>query len=135
MKRLVVFSLLAVGLLSLAACGGSSDQVTGTIVLPEGATVPEGATINVQIQDTSKADAPAETIGQQTIEGPGQEGSIPFAVDYNPDDIDSRFQYTMSVRIEDGQGGLLFINDTAIPVITNGNPTSGVTVPVIEVMG
>jgi putative lipoprotein len=135
MKRLVVISLLAIGLLSLVACGGGSDQVTGTIVLPEGATVPEGATINVQIQDTSKADAPAEMIGQQTIEGSGQEGAISFAVDYNPDDIDSRFQYTMSVRVEDGQGGLLFINDTAIPVITNDNPTSGVTVPVIAVAG
>lgn len=135
MKRLIVFSLFATVLLALTACGGGSEQVAGTIALPDGASVPEGATIDVQIQDTSRADAPAETIGQQVIDGAGQEGSIPFAVDYNPDDIDSRFQYTMSVRIEDAQGNLLFINDTAIPVITNDNPTSNVVVPVIEVAG
>ena len=52
---------------------------------------------------------------------------------YDPDEIVDNHTYSMNVRIEDADGSLLFINDTHIPVITNGNPTSDVEVPVIEV--
>lgn len=37
----------------------------------------------------------------------------------------------MRVRIEDGAGNLLFINDTSVPVITRGNPTQDVEVIVV----
>ena len=129
---LVVVMLLA--LLALAACSGGSDgTVSGTVILPDGASVPEGATISVQVQDTSMADAAATTMGQTTIDGSGQTGTIDFSVDYNPDDIVDNHSYSMNVRIENTDGSLLFINDTVIPVITNGNPTENVEVPVIAV--
>lgn len=131
MQKWIVLIILG---LMLTACGGASDaQVTGTILLPDGATVPNGATITVKVQDTSLADAAATDLGEQVIEGTGQTSPIPFAVSYNPADIDERFTYTMSVRIEDADGSLLFINDTAIPVITRDAPTSDVEVPVIAV--
>jgi uncharacterized lipoprotein YbaY len=38
-------------------------------------------------------------------------------------------------RIEDAAGTLLFINDTAIPVITNDAPSEDVPVPVVAVPG
>jgi uncharacterized lipoprotein YbaY len=38
----------------------------------------------------------------------------------------------MSARITNGAGDLLWINDTAIPVITHGNPTEGVVIPVVQ---
>lgn len=79
------------------------------------------------------ADATATTIGEQTIEGEGQGSPISFAVPYDPSDIQDNHTYSMRVRIEDGDGSLLFINDTHIPVITNGAPTEDVVVPVIEV--
>lgn len=130
---IVALALVAV---ALTACSGGSDgTVTGTIVLPDGASVPDGATINVQVQDTSRADAAATTMGDQVIDGAGQTGTIDFSVDYNADDIVDNYTYTMSVRIEGADGSLLFINDTAIPVITNDNPTEGVEVPVIAVGG
>jgi putative lipoprotein len=135
MKRRLTVSLLTIAALALSACGGSSSEaeVTGTIILPDGMTVPEGTTINVQIQDTSRADAAAIAIGEQIIDGAGQSGEIPFAVSYDPADIDDRFEYTMRVRIEDADGSLLFINDTSIPVITRGAPTEDVEIPVIAV--
>lgn len=135
MKQLLTVFLFAITVLTLAACGGSSSEaeVTGTVILPDGATVPEGATINVQIQDTSRADAAAVTIGEQTMAGAGQSSEIPFAVSYDPQVIDDRFEYTMRVRIEDENGSLLFINDTAIPVITRGAATENVEIPVIAV--
>ena len=38
----------------------------------------------------------------------------------NPNTIDPKHQYGLRVRIEDGNGGLMFINDTRYGVITNG---------------
>ena len=72
-------------------------------------------------------------MGEETIEGNGQTGSIDFSVEYNPDEIVDNHTYTMNVRIEDTGGSLLFINDTSIRVITNDNPTENVQVPVIAV--
>ncbi len=135
MNKLILLTLVSLAALVLAACGGSSSsaEVTGTIILPEGATVPAGATITVKVEDTSMADAAATTIGEQTIEGNGQGSPISFAVAYDPADIEDNHTYTMRVRIEDADGSLLFINDTSIPVITRGSPTQDVEVPVIEV--
>ena len=136
MNKSLQILVMSTTILLLAACGGSdsdSPQVTGEIVLPEGATVPDSATITVQVQDTSKADAAAVTIGEQVIEGRGQQGTIPFAVSYDSSDIDDRFEYSMRVRIEDEDGSLLFINDTFTPVITRGSPTTDVVVEVIAV--
>jgi putative lipoprotein len=131
---LTVIIPLVLGCVFLAACsGGSGATVSGTIILPDGETVPGGSTIKVQVQDTSLADAPATTMGEETIEGNGQTGSIDFSVEYNPDEIVDNHTYTMNVRIEDAGGSLLFINDTSIRVITNDNPTENVQVPVIAV--
>jgi hypothetical protein len=41
----------------------------------------------------------------------------------------------MRVRITDSNDNLLFINDTAIPVITRGSPTENFEIPVIQVGG
>ena len=38
------------------------------------------------------------------------------------DDINSRNTYSVSARIEESDGRLAFINDTAYDVITGGNP-------------
>ena len=135
-KSTAMVFVMLLALLALAACSGGSDgTVSGTIILPDGASVPEGATISVQVQDTSMADAAATTMGQTTIDGSGQTGTIDFSVDYNPDEIVDNHSYSMNVRIENTDGSLLFINDTVISVITNGNPTENVEVPVITVSG
>ena len=79
-------------------------------------------------------DAPAVVMGEQVIEAPGA-FPIPYAVCYNPAEIQDNHTYTMQARIEDGDDGLLFINDTSIPVITNGRPVDDVEIPVIRVGG
>ena len=108
--------------------------VTGTVVLPDGAIVPADANITVQVQDTSLADAPAVVIGEQQLTSADVvDGQIPYAVECDGADIDDGNMYTMSVRIEDGAGELLYINDTSIPVLTDDAPTTDVVVPVIAV--
>ena len=60
-------------------------------------------------------------IAEQIISDPGQV-PISFDVGYDPDDIESRNTYSVSARIEESDGRLAFINDTAHDVITRGNP-------------
>jgi len=108
--------------------------VTGTIVLPAGSTIPSGSVLSVEIQDTSLADAIAVTIGLHTETLTESTGSvIPFEVTYDPAGIDERNTYTLSVRIEDAAGNLLFINDTATPVITADAPSGDVVVELVPV--
>jgi putative lipoprotein len=107
--------------------------VTGTVTYLQRIALPDDAVVTVQIQDTSLADAPAVVVGEQIIETDGQQVPIPYKVAYSPDDIQDNHTYTMSARIEDADGNLLFINDTAIPVITNDNPTEDVEIMTIQV--
>ena len=119
--------LLAAMVLAVAAsCGvagsvlGTGSSVTGTVTYSEQIELTLGATLMVQIRDTSYADASAELIAEQVISDPGKV-PIKFKVSYNRDDIDSRNTYSVSARIEESDGRLAFINDTAYDVITRGN--------------
>jgi len=134
MNRRLFAVLLLLLTAVLAACGGSADTVSGEVTQADSVPMPDGATAIIKIEDTSLADAPAETIGEQIIEDPG---SFPFEyeVEYDADDIVDNHTYGMRVRIEDATGSLIFINDTAVNVITNGNPTENVEVPVVAVGG
>lgn len=76
--------------------GGAT--VSGVITNQEGVAIPEGATVSVQIQDTSLADALAEVIGQQVITG-ATGFPIPYEVSYDPGQIQENNQYSMSARL------------------------------------
>ena len=82
----------------------------------------DDAVISVKLNDVSLADAPATTIGEQTITGV-TEFPVPFAVTYDPQVIEENHTYAISVRVEDPSGKLLFINTSAYNVITGGNPS------------
>jgi len=91
--------------------------------------------VTVRIEDVSKADAPAKVIGEQVIQTDGAQVPVPFAVPYDPGEIEDNHSYSLRVRIEDGTGRLLFINDSSIPVITQGNPTQEIEVIVVPAVG
>ena len=92
--------------------------------------LPDDAVVSVQIYNAQLADA-TEVLGEQVIETGGQQVPIPYEVAYNPEDINENMMYSVSARIEDGEGNLLFISDTVTPVITNGNPTEDVEIMTI----
>lgn len=96
--------------------------VAGTVSYQQMIELSPDAVLTVQLQDVSKADAPATVIGE-TIVTEFDEMPIPFAVSYDPEVIDTRNTYALSVRITDGAGNLLFTNTTSYPVITQGNPS------------
>ena len=125
--RKMAILLAAVAGLVATSCGvgvpllGGGSSVSGTVTYRERIALTPGARLIVQIRDTSYADAAAELIAEQVISDPGQV-PISFDVDYDPDDIDSGSTYSVSARIEESDGRLAFINDTAYDVITRGSP-------------
>ena len=122
---LIIFIILATIL--IAGCANKAT-VTGTVTYRERlALPPQGVVVSIKVEDVSRADAPAVTIGEQIIENPGHQVPIPFEIEYNPDDIDERYIYAMRVRIE-VDGELWFINTTRHQVITHGYPISNVEV-------
>ncbi len=132
-KILGIISMICILLFGAYGCVSNQASVTGTITYRERMALPSDATIQVQIQDVSLADAPAEIIGDMTIPAEGKQVPIPYEVKYNPENIQENHSYSMSVRIEDSSGKLLFISDTHTPVITRGNPTQDVEIVVVPV--
>lgn len=126
-------ALIACASTPIMACAGDSNDrdtlpggqraptVSGTVSYHERLALTPGAALIVELRDTSYADSPAELIASQTIAGPGQV-PIKFDVPYDPGNIDSDRRYSITARIEESDGRLAFINDTAYDVLTQGNP-------------
>ena len=94
--------------------------VTGSVTYGDGAALPAGATLTVTLQDVSRADASAVLMARQIISNPGTP-PVAFRLDYRQEDIDPRNTYSVSARVESGEGKLLFTNDTVYMVLTLGN--------------
>jgi len=109
-----------ISLLMLTSCAQPAT-VRGTINTQSQVDLPASAIVNVQLQDTSRADAPAIVLGEQVIQS-SEQFPIPFEVEYDPDKIDERNVYSIRVRVEI-EGKLIFINTTSHYVITRGFPT------------
>ena len=133
-------SIIVLGVLLLAACTPGSinatkpagpsapaSAVTGTVTYLQRSALTPTAVIEVQLQDVSKMDAPAEVISTQAIEANGKQVPFAYELKYDPAKIDPAHRYTVRATIKDGDK-LLFTSTTIIPVITNGAPTSNVEI-------
>ncbi|HVU11408.1 MAG TPA: YbaY family lipoprotein [Phototrophicaceae bacterium] len=107
--------------------------LTGTVTYRERMALPPDAVVRVQLQDVSVADAPSLLLGEQVIVTNGAQVPIPFMVSYPASAIQDGHRYSVSARISDGQGNLLFITDTNVPVITDGSPTSDIQLNLVRV--
>jgi heat shock protein HslJ len=110
------------------AAGGA--LVTGTVTYLVRMALPEDAMVEVSIHNRQLADAPPEMtlLGMQAFLTEGQQVPIPYEVFYSPEDVMEGAMYSIGATIRDGAGNLLFVSTTAIPVITNGNPTENVEI-------
>ncbi len=119
------------------ACGGvlvpaTGAKVTGTIVLPEEAVLPEGATWRVRLEDTPRAVAPAVLVAEADgVTGPAMT-EIRFEIPYDMDGLDPAATHTLRARVDDADGVMRFISEAAIPVTTDGTLTEGVSLPVVD---
>lgn len=143
----LIWSALTLLLVAAAACqpiqpeadaGGTVPApaaratVSGTVTKLDRMALPPGTVISIQLQDVSRADAPAVVLAEQVITTVDEQMPIPFTLEYDPAAIDERFTYQVQVRVElDGQ--LMYITKTMHPVITRGAPTEGVEVLVERV--
>ncbi|MFN8452045.1 MAG: YbaY family lipoprotein [Anaerolineae bacterium] len=111
----------------------AQPQVSGTVTYRVRMALPDDVVVRVQVQDVSIADAPTMIIGEQVIHPDGAQVPIPFVVSYPADAVVDSRSYSVSARITDGEGRLLFITDTKTPVITDGNPTSDIELVLVRV--
>ncbi|HHV68444.1 MAG TPA: hypothetical protein GXX48_12475, partial [Ochrobactrum intermedium] len=90
---------------SLAA----EKTVSGKVVYRERIALPPEASLTVQLSDVSLADAPSKVIGETRIESV-QGSPIPFAINFDMDQIQPGHSYALQARISAGDT-LWFVND------------------------
>lgn len=103
------------------ASAGPTATVRGEATYRERFAVPPGAQLEVVLLDVSRADAPAQAIGNVTLSDIGQP-PYRFELPYVAQDIVASHRYSVRARLTH-QGQLLFTTDRTYPVITAGNPT------------
>jgi uncharacterized lipoprotein YbaY len=123
-----------------AVCGNDSGGVTtqdniisGTVTYRQRIALPPTAVLTVRLEDVSRADASATVVSEQRIETAGKQIPIPFDLVFDWKKIQERNRYSVRAEITDG-GRLLYISDTASPVLTQGNPRN-VDITVVPVRG
>jgi putative lipoprotein len=99
----------------------ASAKVTGRVMYRQRIALPDNAIVKVQLQDVSLQDVAAKVLSEQIIETQGKQVPIPFELPYDPEEIDERHTYSISVRITI-DGKLKFINTTSRRVLTRGAP-------------
>jgi len=110
--------------LALAACGSSPPAsarraVRGSVAWRERIAVPPEAELIVRLLDVSRADAPATVLAEQRQRTGGRQPPFAFELAVDASRLDPRMRCTVAARVELA-GRLLFISDTAYPVLTQG---------------
>ncbi|MDM0075614.1 YbaY family lipoprotein [Variovorax sp. J2P1-59] len=130
-KRTALLALAAAASLPLlVACASSMSnvasadkapplRVTGSVTFRERIALDPSAEIVVQLLDVSRMDVAAVVLAEQRIRANGKQVPFSFALSVDPARIDPRMRYNVSARILEGDK-LLFISDTAYPVLTQG---------------
>jgi putative lipoprotein len=110
--------VLLLSLLTATTAMAGLATIEETAVYRERMALPEGAVLEVELLDISRADAPAVRLASLRLQPQGQV-PIHFTLHYDPALIDERYSYAVSARIlHDGR--LLFVSDTIHPVLTRG---------------
>jgi len=102
-----------------AGATGSAELVTGSVSYRERIALPADAVIHVALLDVSLMDVAAKLIAEQTIT-PQHQVPVPFALEYDPQDIDERMTYAIRATIRSA-GKLIFTTDRSYQVLTRGN--------------
>jgi putative lipoprotein len=93
---------------AIAPAIATAETLSGTVTYRERIALPPDAQITVQLQDVSRADAPAQVLGEAVIAPTGQV-PVPFALDYDAGALRPGHSYALQARITRGDR-LLFIN-------------------------
>ena len=129
--------LTAAAVLALAACAapdpdtpapapapaadriGANVRVSGSVSYRQRIALPDSALVIVRIVDVSRADAPAEVIGEARIPTAGRQVPIPFEIAVPAARVAASHSYAAQARIE-YDGKLRWITTQSYPVLTRG---------------
>jgi putative lipoprotein len=99
----------------------SGSAVTGTVTYRERVALPADAQADVQLIDATMRDSVPRVITSTTVRADGRQVPLAFTLPYDARTIDRTHLYTIRAVINGGHE-VLFANDIASPVITQGNP-------------
>ncbi len=134
----LLLAVSAILILALAACGGTtgttteapaagSGVITGNVVYLDRSALDPNAVIEVYLMQNDMV------IATQSIAAEGRQVPIPFELTFDPAQIDQTQTYLLSARILVNDAPV-YASQAAVPVITNGAPTSDVELMVGPVM-
>ncbi|MDX1302301.1 YbaY family lipoprotein [Photobacterium sp.] len=138
MKQIIALMFALVVALVITACTNliqtdtDMSSVEGSLTYAEPVALPDDARITVTLADVSKMDAAAEVISSQSFIADGKQVPFIFQLDYKLDEVKPNHTYTVSARIEIN-GKLIFITDTANPVITDPGATNKLNLMLVKV--
>ncbi|PSJ43812.1 hypothetical protein C7H85_16345 [Zobellella endophytica] len=134
--RLAPLALLSV--LTLGACSDEppvtdrEDQeqatLSGNLNYRQRIALPDDARVTIMLQDVSLADAPADTLAEQSFATEGKQVPLPFSLSYDPAAIDEAHRYAVRGEIRDGRGALLWTTAEHHGVLTQGQPKEQVEI-------
>ena len=131
---LVISMVLSACTASGGADSGDSEGlnvISGSVAYRERITMPANAVITVQLLDVSQQDSRATVIAEQRIR-PSRQVPIPFTLQYDRADVNRRGTYSVAATIE-VEGDVVWRTTSAVPVITNGNPTENIELVVTRI--
>ena len=105
---------------------GEKNTVRGQVVLPNVPLPNQTADLIVEVEDVSRADAPAQVVGEQRLLGVSvRAGQVfPFAIEIPSDRIDPSHSYSVRVHIDMTGSGKVepgdLITTQSYPVLTQG---------------
>lgn len=105
-------------LLLLAPDAFGGEVITGTARFRERITVPPEAVFEATLEDVSRADAPADVLGQVRVDSPGNP-PIRFEIAYDATRIKPNHTYSVRARLI-VNGRLMFVTDRIYPVLMRG---------------
>lgn len=100
------------------------EAITGTITYRERTTLPRDAVATVELREVLRSDLRPVTIARQTI-SPAPRVPIPFSIEYDPTEIDSRRTYVIDANITGG-GRQIFAMRQSAPIL-DGRSTTDVS--------
>lgn len=106
--------------------------VQGTIALPESGVSDVVATVRVQVEDTSRADAPSRVVGEQVHRNVHLKSGkdFPFSIAVPADAVDEKSSYTVRAHVDVSGSGVVevgdFVSTQSYPVLTRGHSNEAV---------
>jgi uncharacterized lipoprotein YbaY len=102
----------------LVGCAAAAGTLKGTASYRERIALPPGAVFEAELQDVSRADAPATVLGRSTLDPAGQP-PFRFEIAYDAAAVRPGHRYTVRAVVKH-EGRLLFTTDRIYPVLDGG---------------